>query len=665
MFLTKFNLLHLNKVIICKVFLHKIKLILAFGTFMLALLAGTSHANIEQPNVIKDLHYGEVLFHFYQEDYFTSIVHLLAARELNRTSNHVPDDELLLGGIDLSYGLHKEAARIFDKLLEGNVRDAIKNRAYYYLAKIYYQRGYIDESADFLSNVSGPVQESVFSELKLLTGQVYMAQGKYSAAIASLDNWKAPKNYKNYANYNLGVAHTKHGNIDKGIEHLKKVGKLKAKTETMRTLRDRANLASGLTLIQNDRPADAVKYLEKVRLDGLYSNLALLGIGWANTNADNHDAALAPLQELRNRSAYHSEVQEGVLALAHAYKEMGLDGRAVQAYENAADIYVEEAKELSFAAHEIERGVLVDALLDRTKGGPQMGWFWTLRDLPELPEVKYFTELLAEHEFHEALKNFRDLLFLRKNLRHWDENISIYLTMLDTRKARYQKYLPLVKKRLNGLDLSKLQAQQDSLSYVLNEIENDNAFIQLATTEEKRKLNEIDELEQRLELLKLQEPNNNKIAKMSEKISLMRGIMRWQIHSAYIERSWNHKQEVSDIEKHLSITPEKSASIKNAITESVEKFDAFEVRILALHKEIKRLIPIADRIFEEQSRYLEHVAVKELKQREKILAGYEKHARYALASSYDAAASSNISGNDDSETKDSKSEKSKKWWKLW
>ncbi len=643
----------------------KAKASLAFCVFVLSLVAGASNANIEQPNIIKDLHYGEVLFHFYQEDYFTSIVHLLAARELNRTSNHVPDDELLLGGIDLSYGLHKEASRIFDKLLQGNVRDAIKNRAYYYLAKIYYQRGYINESADFLSNVSGPIQESVFGELKLLTGQVYMAQGRYDAAIASLEKWKAPKDYKDYANYNLGVAYTKHGNVEKGVEHLKKVGSLKAKTETMRTLRDRANLASGLTLIQNERPADAVKYLEKVRLDGLYSNLALLGIGWANTNADRHGAALAPLQELRNRSAYHSEVQEGVLALAHAYKEMGLHGRAVQAYENAADIYVEEAKELAFAAHEIERGVLVDALLDRTKGGPQMGWFWTLRDLPELPEVKYFTELLAEHEFHEALKNFRDLLFLKKNLKHWDENISIYLTMLDTRKARYQKYLPLVKQRLSGLDLNNLQAQQDSLSYVLNEIENDNDFIQLATTEEKKKLNEIDQLEQRLEMLKLQEPDNNKIAQMSEKISLMRGIMKWQIHSAYIERSWNHKQEVSEIEKHLSITPEKSASIKSAISESVEKFDAFEKRILALQKEIKRLIPISDRVFEQQSRYLEHVAVKELKQREKILAGYEKHARYALASSYDAAASATMSGKNAEEADDTGSEKSKKWWKLW
>ncbi len=644
-------------------FMNKIKakIVLAFCISIAMVIPGITTANIEQPNVIKDLHYGEVLFHFYQEDYFTSIVHLLAARDLNRTSNHVPEDELLLGGIDLSYGLHKEATRIFNKLLQGNVRETIKNRAYYYLAKIYYQRGYLDESADFLNNVSGPVQESIFGELKLLTGQVYMSQGNYDAAISSLDDWKAPKSYKQYANYNLGIAHTKRGDIDTGIDYLKKVGKQKAKTETMRTLRDRANLASGLTLIQNDRPAESIKYFEKIRLDGLYSNLALLGIGWANTNSNKHNSALAPLMELRNRSAYHSEVQEGILALAHAFNAMGLHGRAVQAYEKAADIYLKEAQELAYSANEIEQGALVDALLDRTKGGPQMGWFWSLRDLPELPEVKYFTELLAEHEFHEALKNFRDLLFLKKNLRHWNENIEIYLTMLDTRKARYQKYLPLVQQRLNGLDLSQLTSQQDALSYALNEIENDNAFIKLATSEEKRKLAQIDELEQRLQLLKIQEPDNNKIAKMSEKVALMRGLMHWQIHDAYIERKWDHKQNVSEIKDHLSITPEKSASIKQAISESVEKFDEFEARILALHKETKRLIPIADRVFEQQSRYLEKVAVKELNKREKILTGYEKHARYQLAAAYDAAASATHSGNQVIEV-DSKEEKKKGWW---
>ena len=617
----------------------KAKHVLAFCIFVLIVITGSSHANIQKPNVIKDLHYGEVLFHFYQEDYFTSIVHLLAARQLNRTTNHAPDDEILLGGIDLSYGLHKESARIFNELLESNARDTVKNRAYYYLAKIYYQRGYIEEASHFLSKIHGPVQENIFGELKLLIGQVHLAQGEFDSAINALYKWNGPKEFKHYANYNLGVAYTKKGDIDTGIEHLKKVGKLKAKTESMRTLRDKSNLASGLTLIQNERPAEAIDYLEKVRVQGLYSNMALLGIGWANTEAEKPESALVPLMELRNRSAYHSEVQEGILALAFAYSEMGLKGRAVQAYEKAANIYLDESKELAKSADEIKNGALVNALLERTKGGPQMGWFWTLHDIPDLPEVKYFTELLAEHEFHEALKNFRDLLYLKQNLEYWDENIDIYMTMLDTRKTRYHKYLPLVVERINNLDLNALNNQKSSLANELDLIEKEDGFMQLATSEEKKKLFKIKELEKRIEILKKANVEPEKITEMEEKLFLMNGVLEWQIHKDYMARKWEHKKEINELSKHLRVTPDKRLSIKEAIGDTVNDFDEFEARIIALQKEIKRLIPIADSVFIKQSKYLENVAITELKKRENILLGYERHARTALAAAYDQAAS--------------------------
>jgi hypothetical protein len=36
------------------------------------------------PQDVKDLHYGDVLFYFFQDDYFDSITRLLAARQLDR-----------------------------------------------------------------------------------------------------------------------------------------------------------------------------------------------------------------------------------------------------------------------------------------------------------------------------------------------------------------------------------------------------------------------------------------------------------------------------------------------------------------------------------------------------------------------------------------------------
>ena len=54
------------------------------------------------PQDVKDLHYGDVLFYFYQDDYFDSITRLLAARQLGRIPHTEGEAELLLGGLYLS-----------------------------------------------------------------------------------------------------------------------------------------------------------------------------------------------------------------------------------------------------------------------------------------------------------------------------------------------------------------------------------------------------------------------------------------------------------------------------------------------------------------------------------------------------------------------------------
>jgi len=63
--------------------------------------------------VVKNPHYGEVLFYFYQDDYFASIVHLLAAQQQLQLNEHAEQAELLLGGLYLSYEHNLESAVIF------------------------------------------------------------------------------------------------------------------------------------------------------------------------------------------------------------------------------------------------------------------------------------------------------------------------------------------------------------------------------------------------------------------------------------------------------------------------------------------------------------------------------------------------------------------------
>jgi len=68
---------------------------------------------IGTPQVVRDPHWGDVLFYFYQGDYLQALTRLDAAQHYERVSQHTVEAELLKGGLYLSLGEHQEAGRIF------------------------------------------------------------------------------------------------------------------------------------------------------------------------------------------------------------------------------------------------------------------------------------------------------------------------------------------------------------------------------------------------------------------------------------------------------------------------------------------------------------------------------------------------------------------------
>ena len=139
-----------------------------------------------EPIVVEDPQYGEVLFYFYQEDYFPAIVRLLAAKEQEQLTDHAEQAELLLGGMYLSYGQHLEAAEIFERLLAGNVEPDTRNRTWFFLAKIWYQRGYLGEAQSALANIEGELPDILRREALMLNAQILIDEGEYDAAIPLL-----------------------------------------------------------------------------------------------------------------------------------------------------------------------------------------------------------------------------------------------------------------------------------------------------------------------------------------------------------------------------------------------------------------------------------------------------------------------------------------------
>ena len=70
--------------------------------------------------------------------------------------HHEGEADLLAGGLYLQLGMHNEAGRRFETLLGDDIPASVRRqRAWFYLAKVWYARGYFDRSVESLQRIEG------------------------------------------------------------------------------------------------------------------------------------------------------------------------------------------------------------------------------------------------------------------------------------------------------------------------------------------------------------------------------------------------------------------------------------------------------------------------------------------------------------------------------
>src|SRR5690606_18707120 len=132
----------------------------------------------------------------------------------------------------------------------------------------------------------------------------------------------------------------------------------------------------GYAWLQAERPDLARASLRRVRLDGAFSNKALLGAGWADAELENYRGALVPWLELKNRSVLDSAVQESLLAVPYAFAQLGADGQAAEHYAAAIAAFDQEIGRVERAIGSIRAGRVFEELLAQPANSS--GWYWRL-----------------------------------------------------------------------------------------------------------------------------------------------------------------------------------------------------------------------------------------------------------------------------------------------
>ncbi len=583
--------------------------------------------------VVKDPHYGEVLFYFYQDDYFPAIVRLLSAQQQQQLTEHVDQSELLLGGMYLSYGHHLEAAAIFNRLLTNDVRAEIRDRTWFYLAKIWMQRGYLDSAEQALKQLSDNLPENLRREARVLLAQILIDSGRYGEAIAQLAGWQGTTEWASYAQFNLGVALVRNGNVDTAIGILDELGNINPRNNELTALRDKANLALGFSLLQDGQAASAKRPLQRIRLDGPFSNKALLGVGWADAEAENYRRALVPWMELSGRDLLDPAVQESMLAIPYALGKLDAISQAADHYVNAIEAFYEEIDRIDRTIGFIESGDIFEQFLAE---GPSdsMGWYWRIERLPEGPETRYLYHLLATHSFQEGLKNYRDLGYLQRNLDTWQQNIDVYDNMLDTRRQAYRQRLPRVERALSRANVGGLIDRKLEFDSVLDKIEESNDWLALANEHEFEMWSEITSLE-RIPALSENSPEAEEVR---DKVQLLKGVLQWQLERDFKDRLWRIRRDLRQTGELLVDIQRSRRQIDDSMQKEPLRFDAFSRRVDGLSPRIDDVKVRVANAMVEQRAFLESIAVGELQAQKQRLDIYTVQARFALAAIYDLSA---------------------------
>ena len=603
----------------------------------MSLSIASAGAKQEPAQQVRDLQYGEVLFHFYQGDYFTSITHLQAARQKNQLPNHQSDAELLLGGLMLSYGLHDKAEEIFKQLLDPQTDSAVHDRAWFYLAKLRYQLGEMTEARNALERINTTNRDPQY---RLLLTDVLMAQGEYQQVIDLLSGLDGSTDLFAFSRYNLGVALIKNGSVNEGINLLNAVGAMGLATpepdsgtsEEILALRDKANLALGYYYIQQNNPQTAQTYLERVRLNGIFSAQALLGMGWAESASGLYQKALVPWDELSTRNVTDTSVQEALLAMPYALEKLQAYGQAVDHYHTAIDVFESEIGNINSIKKSVEREGIADKLL-QLDPGVGMGWLWQLRNLPQTRENQYLFRLLTDYKFQAALKNYRDLRFLDGILDHWASSMPAFDDMLALRRDTYNSRLPKIQASFRQLNLDKARQRRDTYASRLAAIEKNSDALGLATVKEKK----LWALLQHVNEILARHSNIDPVNDYRHKQRLLQGLFIWRIDQQYKPRLWEVRKHLKELDKTIEQAQLQRESLLNAQRDAPQGFEGYGENINKLKDRLSVLQNRVAQARTTQERYLQHMVIDELENREAHLRTYLTQARYGLAQIFDAS----------------------------
>ena len=562
---------------------------------------------------VQDLRYGVVLYDFFQDDYFQALTELLLGEQHQDMPHHAEFARLLRGGISLSYGMDAQARSIFEELLAQHPQPAVRDRAWFYLGKNYYERGDTDNALIMLNRGGAELPHKLQQERDYLRANIALQRGDLAAATLPAADAEKLNPWLPYLLFNRGVVQSTQGDAQGAANSFAQLAALPLREEEHKALRDRAFTASGYTYLGAQQAQAALDAFRQVRLSSPFADKALLGYGWAAVQLNDFQLALQPWQELNQRSLLLPAVQEGLLAVPYAYEKLGAPAQALEEYQRAEQMYVQEIARIDAATTTLQKTSLLNLWLD-----PEAKETWLSRheELPVAPQLPYLEHLLALNSIQEILKDMRDLGVLDQYLGDWRDRLSA----LDTSQAlQYQRRQAALKTRpdeqLNAR-YDALQQQREQVAAQLAQAQQTGDGSILMDAKDVAVWKRLERVRAHIENLR---QAGKDVAEAEEKYRRFRGVLTWNMQENYVARRWAMTKELRAIDMRLA----KAQLEKTNVANLVERANAPEQgeRIRALDNRLQTILKNIHVAQAQGDNVLRARAVAELQtQRERLVA---------------------------------------------
>lgn len=609
---------------------------LSMGLALAAIAARPSFADD-----LRDLYFGEALYQAYQGHYFDALERLDAELaqhrrvdepQLDSLQYYIRQADFSVGDFELRYRMHLRAGRAIRAVLEADVDQPVKNEAAFRLARIEFQKDQPEDALNALERIHGTIPPDIKDDIEFLRANVYLALGRPADAVEVLRRLQSADDLQGFAAYNLGIALLQAGRTQEALRQLDKAGQIDSRAAPTAAIRDKSNMVLGSIMLQSTDYAHAQQAFDRVRLEGPFSNRALLSTGWAEVSARDYAKALVPWGTLIGRDPTDPAVQEAKLALPFAYSKLEVYGRAALLYGQALDSFGKELEKVDASIRSIRAGNFLKALV-REEIRQDNLWVVRLRTLPDTPETFYLTDLMASNDFQTALQNYLDMEDLRRRLSSWQGGFDAFEDLIRLRRANYAPLLPQVDARFRELD-SRMRVRVEQRDHLQKRLQDQLTAPRpalLATRDERLTLERLRRID---EALRHGSGDNGALRARTERLQ---GVLTWRLYTEYPERLTQAYKHLDALNADVQTLQQRYTAFVRARQAAVHSYAGYDQSIGHLRTRVGDALERVDTLLARQGHVIEAVAIEELSARRERLEAYQTQARYAVADSYDRA----------------------------